>query len=143
MFMNNDWIHSGTTSGAIIYQSSPGKLVNRQTSGGSAETGVWRMALTLPVNFMSFPEDAIQIDVRKSASVTAMTLLLEGNDGTHDPAIDSVDIEPVGSIDWEVMKLTPSGVYHPGDMITISQENNLQADRTVFINAFKIKYNSK
>ena len=142
-FANNAWIHSGDPTPDVIYQSGSGKIVNSQLAEGAARVGAWRLSFVLPADFRSFQADAIEIDVRKDADVTFMNLLLQGNDGSHDPAIDSVSIEPSEIDLWEVKKFTPTGVYHPGDTITFTQRSSLPENSTVLINAFKIKYRPK
>lgn len=143
MFMNNDWLASGTATPALIYDPEEGRIVNRFTSGDAPKSGIWRIRFALPEDFDSFPVNAVQLDTRRSADVTGMSLLLEGDGGTHDPDINGADVEPTANGVFQTKKLTPTGDYKAGDVITFSQENNLQASRTVLLDRFKVVYNSK
>jgi len=143
MFMNNDWLAAGTATPSLVYDPSDGRIVNKFTSGGASKLGIWRMRFALPEDFDSFPVNAIRLDTRRSADVTGMSLLLEGDGGTHDPDINGADVEPTANGVFQTKKLTPTGDYKAGDVITFSQENNLQASRTVLLDRFKVIYNSK
>jgi hypothetical protein len=63
--------------------------------------------------------DSIGINSYKSGTPDEMVISLFGEDGTPDVGIDETSIIPSVSEDFEMVLLTPSGTYDPGEVICI------------------------
>lgn len=76
-----------------------------------------RKRLLLPKDFGSFVGDAIKIIVYRSGTISMAASLYTA--GAADAGVSFVDITPASNVTYEQFLLTPTGVYMPGDFMTL------------------------
>lgn len=88
---------------------------------GTSQTSYIRKRVLLPRNFGSIPTDGLRVITYRNGAITSLKAKLLFF-GSADAAVNGVSIKPVSDVTFEQFLMSPSGLYAPGDFLTIEVE---------------------
>jgi hypothetical protein len=122
-----DFASTGTGTTSLVLDTTTARLyVRHQTSSTASQTYTYYVELVLPENFLSFPANALTVNVRTSRRTAGShTATIYKSDNTTDSTISAASIQAAAENTWETKTLTPGSTYSPGERVLIAFASQL------------------
>lgn len=118
----NEWAFttSGTQTRSDVMDATTKRVATRVSSAVAvSETATLAKRVLLPRDYGSWPANGLRVITRRHQSGSSASLTLYGPGGTADAAVNGVSVLPVADDTYEQFVMSPSGLYVPGDFLTL------------------------
>ena len=140
IFIVGDWLFtSGGGSVGLLLDTVNGRIRSAHIGTGFNQTRSRYVQFCLPSDFVSFPANALTIEVYRDGAVDSMDVsLLKGS--TPDSTINASSILPTADQTYEVKQLSPGSTYSPGDVLLLKIDDQVDNGEEASITVAHLRY---